>query len=78
VSPKLAAIPAGAEVDLDLGIRFLDHAGYEALASWKATHEKLGGKARMEGLDQIWARSRQGRRTRVEAAPELVPAEAGA
>ncbi|MFN3648717.1 MAG: SulP family inorganic anion transporter [Armatimonadota bacterium] len=57
LTTRLAAIPAGAEVEIDLAVRYLDHAGFDALNSWRQTHEKLGGKVHLEQLEEIWERS---------------------
>lgn len=54
---RLGKIPAGSDVRVDLNVRFLDHAGFEALHSWQHTHEKLGGHVQLEHLEEIWARS---------------------
>lgn len=72
---RLGAIPVGSEVDIDLAIRFLDHAGYEALHSWKSTFEKMGGKVTIEGLDEMWQRSSS---KPEPAARELSPVKVGA
>lgn len=53
---KLGKIPTGAEVHVDLALRYLDHAGFEALHSWQDTHEKLGGVVHLEHLEEIWSR----------------------
>lgn len=62
VLQRLGTIPPGSQVEFDLTVRFMDHAGYEALTSWKSTFEKMGGQVTMEGLDQIWNRSSQRKR----------------
>jgi carbonic anhydrase len=54
----LAAIPPGAEVDVHLALRYLDHAGYEALHSWQTTYEKLGGRVHVAALEELWAKDR--------------------
>jgi len=40
---SLAAVPAGAAVDLDLNIDFMDNAAFEALQAWRLEHERGGG-----------------------------------
>jgi carbonic anhydrase len=65
---KLGEIPTGAEVHVDLALRFLDHAGFEALHSWQSTHEKLGGVVHLEHLEEIWARS-NGRKRKPNVKP---------
>jgi carbonic anhydrase len=54
---KLGKIPTGAEVHVDLALRYIDHAGFDALHSWQSTHEKLGGVVHLEHLEEIWSRS---------------------
>jgi len=56
---RLSTLPAGAHVTIELNIRDLDHAGLEALTSWRATYEKLGGTVDMEQLDELWNRSQR-------------------
>jgi carbonic anhydrase len=71
---RLEQIPAGTEVRVDLAVRYIDHAGFEALHSWKVTHEKLGGRVDLDTLEEIWAYSNGHSRT----VSELKPAEATA
>lgn len=54
LTSELGHIPPGAAVDVDLAVDFIDHSGYDALESWKSTHEKTGGSVRMEALEEIW------------------------
>jgi len=68
---KLGQIPTGAEVHVDLALRYLDHAGFEALHSWQSTHEKLGGKVHLEHLEEIWSRSNGRKRTAKVKAVEV-------
>jgi carbonic anhydrase len=56
LSTALAAVPSGAQVELDLAVESLDHSGYEALESWCQNHRKTGGKVWMESLEEVWAR----------------------
>jgi carbonic anhydrase len=56
LSAALAAVPVGAQVELDLAVDTLDHSGYEALESWCQTHKKTGGKVWMESLEEVWTR----------------------
>ncbi|WP_156756888.1 SulP family inorganic anion transporter [Actinokineospora pegani] len=43
LSRVLAQVPEGAHVDVELVVDYLDHAAYEHLATWKATHTGAGG-----------------------------------
>jgi carbonic anhydrase len=54
---RLATLPPGQHVTVDLNLGFIDHAGYEALNSWKDTYEKLGGKVDLSQLEGIRHRS---------------------
>ncbi|WP_375768193.1 SulP family inorganic anion transporter [Archangium gephyra] len=56
LSSALAAVPTGAQVELDLAVETLDHSGYEALESWCQNHRKTGGKVWMEPLEEVWTR----------------------
>lgn len=49
----LESIPAGTRVMLDMnGLAFVDHAGREALESFRAGHERRGGKVDLVGSDK--------------------------
>jgi carbonic anhydrase len=50
----LAKIPSGTTVDVDLAVDFVDHAAFEALHSWKANHEKSGGKVDIDETHENW------------------------
>lgn len=54
MSAALARIPPKADVDVDLMIDFMDHAAFEALHSWRMTHEKIGGKVDIDELHEAW------------------------
>jgi carbonic anhydrase len=56
LSAALAQVPAGSQVEVDLAVETLDHSGYEALENWAQTHRRLGGKVRMEPLEELWRR----------------------
>ena len=75
---RLGRIPAGENVEFDLAVRFIDHAGYEALSSWRKSYERSGGTVQLEDLDHIWSRSqRQGKAAgRATTGTSPAPAEA--
>ncbi|TDD01505.1 carbonic anhydrase [Nonomuraea deserti] len=54
LTQELRAIPAGAAVDLDLNIDFMDNAAFEALHSWRLDHERLGGTVTIDELHDEW------------------------
>ncbi len=54
LTSKLATIPQGAPVDIDLMVEFMDHAAFEALHNWRKTHEKLGGSVDIDELHEHW------------------------
>lgn len=43
LTKKLAVVPTGTEVLVELTVDFLDHAGYEAIHDWARQHESTGG-----------------------------------
>ena len=51
---ELSALPAGAAVDVDLDVDYIDHAAFESLHSWRLNHEKTGGKVRIEEVQAEW------------------------
>lgn len=54
LTAALAAVPAGAPVDLDLNVDFLDHAAFEAIHAWRLGHERLGGSVDIDELHEDW------------------------
>jgi carbonic anhydrase len=54
LTQELRAIPAGATVDLDLNIDFMDNAAFEALHNWRQDHEHLGGTVTIDELHDEW------------------------
>jgi carbonic anhydrase len=54
LTAKLAEIPSGAPVDIDLMADFMDHAAFDALHGWRQTHEKLGGKVDIDEIHEQW------------------------
>ena len=73
LSAALAAVPTGAQVELDLAVETLDHSGYEALESWCQNHRKTGGKVWMEPLEEVWTRkgSTPSNKSAVAVSPHL-------
>ncbi|TXK39476.1 carbonic anhydrase [Nonomuraea sp. C10] len=54
LTQELRAIPAGAPVDLDLNIDFMDNAAFEAIHAWRLDHERLGGTVDIDELHDEW------------------------
>ncbi|MEU4578481.1 bifunctional SulP family inorganic anion transporter/carbonic anhydrase [Nonomuraea sp. NPDC023979] len=54
LTQELRAIPAGASVDLDLNIDFMDNAAFEAIHSWRLDHERSGGTVDIDELHDEW------------------------
>lgn len=51
---ELSRIPAGANVDLDLSVDYIDHAAFEALHGWRLNHEKTGGHVDIDETHEAW------------------------
>src|SRR5688572_15225541 len=51
----LSKVPPGKKISFDLAVGFIDHAGWEALDSWRAGYERTGGTVVMESLQDIWS-----------------------
>ncbi len=54
INHELATLPAGAVVDIDLDVDFIDHAAFESLHGWRLNHEKTGGKVCVEERQEEW------------------------
>ncbi|MFW6641119.1 SulP family inorganic anion transporter [Nocardiopsis algeriensis] len=56
--PRLAhvlrTVPAGARVDLDLHVDFMDHAAFEAIHAWRVDHERTGGSVDIDEVHEQW------------------------
>ncbi len=65
LSAVLAKIPQGARVDIDLMVEFMDHAAFEALHSWRKTHEKTGGTVDIDEKHESWYAPAEGGMPRV-------------
>lgn len=46
ITRALAMVPVGSQVELELALDYLDHAGRDALESWWTRHEQSGGSVR--------------------------------
>ncbi|WP_405146399.1 bifunctional SulP family inorganic anion transporter/carbonic anhydrase [Sphaerisporangium sp. NBC_01403] len=67
LTDNLRAIPAGAAVDLDLNVDFMDNAAFEALHGWRLEHERAGGTITIDEIHDEWYTSAAGG-TRVSSA----------
>jgi carbonic anhydrase len=54
LNSELSRIPAGAQVDIDLAVDFVDHAAFEALHGWRQVHEKTGGHVDIDETHEEW------------------------
>jgi len=54
LSRALATVPAGADVEIDLNVDFMDHAAFEAIHSWRAGHERQGGRVDIDEVHDDW------------------------
>ncbi|GAA4072240.1 SulP family inorganic anion transporter [Actinomadura miaoliensis] len=50
----LRQIPAGAAVDLDLNVDFMDHAAFDAVHAWRLSHERQGGGVDIDEVHEAW------------------------
>ncbi|PZG07472.1 SulP family inorganic anion transporter [Nonomuraea aridisoli] len=71
---ELRTIPAGADVDLDLNIDFMDNGAFEAIHSWRLDHERMGGAVHIDELHDEWyALAASGARTSPVKSPPKAP-----
>jgi carbonic anhydrase len=71
---NLRAIPAGAAVDLDLNVDFLDNAAFEALHGWRLEHERTGGSIAIDEIHDEWYTSAaSGTRVSTSKTPPRAP-----
>lgn len=71
VIEALAKVPPGVSVDLDLAVSNLDHAGWEAIESWKENQERTGATVHVEHVEDMWeSGSRRPRQVEEATAPE--------
>ncbi|WP_068925125.1 SulP family inorganic anion transporter [Planobispora rosea] len=54
ITAELRTIPAGAEVELDLNIDFMDNAAFEAVHAWRQDHERGGGTVTVDEIHDEW------------------------
>ncbi|GLK14058.1 SulP family inorganic anion transporter [Streptosporangium carneum] len=54
ITSELHAVPAGAAVELDLNIDFMDNAAFEAIHSWRQDHERGGGTVDIDEIHDEW------------------------
>ncbi|MFC9972975.1 SulP family inorganic anion transporter [Spirillospora sp. NPDC127200] len=54
VTRVLQQIPAGAAVDLDLDVDFMDHAAFDAIHQWRLAHERQGGRVDIDEVHESW------------------------
>lgn len=71
VNAELSRIPAGAPVDIDLAVDFIDHAAFEALHGWRQNHERTGGKVDIDETHEEWYRpASEGRPRSLKTLPQ--------
>ena len=68
LSARLAEVPKGAHVDIDLHVDFMDHAAFEALHSWEAGHIRGGGEVEIVEHREDWYGDRSTESPRVHKA----------
>ncbi|EEG76678.1 SulP family inorganic anion transporter [Dethiobacter alkaliphilus] len=61
LTSRLADIPPSEEVKIHLALRYLDHAGCEALNSWQESYEKQGGRVQAAALEENWSSCQPGK-----------------
>ncbi|MFI9438289.1 MULTISPECIES: SulP family inorganic anion transporter [Streptosporangium] len=54
LTSELRAVPAGAAVELDLNIDFMDNAAFEAIHTWRQDHERGGGTVDIDEIHDEW------------------------
>ncbi|MWA00042.1 carbonic anhydrase [Actinomadura sp. LD22] len=54
VTRALRSVPAGAGVDLDLNVDFMDHAAFDAVHQWRLAHERQGGRVDIDEVHEGW------------------------
>ncbi|MFC4564832.1 bifunctional SulP family inorganic anion transporter/carbonic anhydrase [Nocardiopsis mangrovi] len=57
VTSALNTIPPGSDVDLDLSVDFMDNAAFDAIHSWRQSHERTGGAVDIDELHEDWYES---------------------
>jgi carbonic anhydrase len=54
INLELSRIPAGASVDIDMAVDYIDHAAFEAIHGWRLNHEKTGGHVDIDETHEEW------------------------
>ncbi|WP_232835880.1 SulP family inorganic anion transporter [Actinocorallia populi] len=57
LTAALTRIPPGAPVDLDLDVDFMDNAAFDAIHTWRVSHERLGGRVDIDEIHESWYES---------------------
>ncbi|MEK8107859.1 hypothetical protein NKG94_27820 [Micromonospora sp. M12] len=53
---RLAALPPGQHVELELHLDYLDHGAYETIRDWQASYLRSGGNAQVSEVHGSWLR----------------------
>ena len=78
LTARLAEIPRGAKVAIDLHVDYMDHAAFEALHEWEAGHIRSGGTVGIIEHGEDWYKDRRTDSPRTQKASfvsEFAPAE---
>ncbi|MEU8660788.1 bifunctional SulP family inorganic anion transporter/carbonic anhydrase [Actinoplanes philippinensis] len=54
LSRELGALPAGADVDIELHLDYLDHGAFETIRDWRSGHERSGGSVTVREVHDSW------------------------
>ncbi|RZQ59395.1 bifunctional SulP family inorganic anion transporter/carbonic anhydrase [Amycolatopsis suaedae] len=75
LASRLAEIPRGATVTLELVVDYLDHAAFDSLHGWQRDYERSGGTVIVDEIGHPWfGRGKSGEPTvSKKAAPPVVP-----
>lgn len=66
---RLREVPRGVDVDVDLHVDFMDHAAFEALHDWEASHLRSGGSVNVVEHREEWYADRRNDAPRLTKAP---------
>ncbi|MCM3882256.1 SulP family inorganic anion transporter [Frankia sp. R82] len=67
----LGRIPAGTPVSIELIVDYLDHAVYDHLRGWCASHEASGGSVDIDEIGRVWLRRADLSQRRRSVVPHL-------